>query len=136
MKVLNVYIDGSCRGNGSDDAIGGIGIVIDKVGIPMARIAIRLQNAVTNNEAEYLALIWALKFLSNKKDYKINIYSDSQLVVNQYYGMWEVKSAKLWGLYDEVKTLAYEFRDLTLMWVRRENNKEANDLAQNITEQK
>ena len=75
-----------------------------------------LQENRTNNEMEYAAVIVALESSSNNE-----IYTDSQLVVNQVAGKWKVKEAHLKPLCQRVQELLKE-KDSTLHWIPREEN--------------
>jgi len=77
----------------------------------------------TNNELEYLALIFALEYIRgmtyNIKD-GITIYSDSQLIVNQINGRWEVNNDKLRELHG--KCLEKMDKDIHVKWIPRRTN--------------
>jgi ribonuclease HI len=60
----------------------------------------------TNNEAEYLTLIEALKYIQQKRTEKAFVlFTDSQLVTKQLGGTWKCKNEKLKPLYKEAKDL-------------------------------
>ena len=73
----------------------------------------------TNNEAEYLGVIAALKENSGTD---IHIHSDSQLIVNQLNHEYAIKEERLRKLAEEVWKLA-EGRNVTFSWLPREKNK-------------
>ena len=130
--MLEIYIDGSCRGNGTDKAIGGIGIVSYKDGIKYGSVQLRLFDSVTNNEAEYTALIYALALIIGLHD-RVVIKSDSQLIVNQVTGKWQVKQNHLKDLCKVCREGMKNFSNITLEWIPRAENAEADKLAQEIT---
>jgi ribonuclease HI len=71
----------------------------------------------TNNEMEYLAVIYGLK------NFKLtSIYTDSELVVNQVDGKYKVKHIHLLPLRDEARKWRDRNRN-TLVWIPREENK-------------
>lgn len=74
---------------------------------------------VSNNEGEYLAIIYALKENSDKN---IAIYSDSQLVINQLNHKFAIKADRLRELAQEVWKLS-ENRSVTFTWIPRNENK-------------
>ena len=76
---------------------------------------------MSNNQAEWLALLYLLMDL--EPDTKITIFSDSQIVVNQYAGLWETKDETLKHL-KEVCRLVVELKRLkiSLKWVCRKEN--------------
>jgi ribonuclease HI len=77
---------------------------------------------MTNNEAEYSAVIEALKFVENNS--KVTILSDSKLVVNQIKMEWHIKQERMREMFKEVHRLISEKNiDLKVEWVPREENK-------------
>jgi ribonuclease HI len=84
----------------------------------------------TNNVAEYTALAKALEWLvGNKLTGRIEVKSDSQLVVNQLEGNYKVKAKRIIPLYRQVLLLKAKFPDIAIMWVPRERNREADRLT-------
>lgn len=77
------------------------------------------KKGITNNEAEYLAIIQAL---ADNPEKDIQIFSDSELVVNQLEQEYAIKEERLRKLAEEVWKLA-EGRNITFIWVPREKNK-------------
>jgi ribonuclease HI len=72
----------------------------------------------TNNEAEYEAVIYALR-LADRND---EIYTDSMLVVQQGNGNWKVKEERLIVYVEKVKMLLKE-KECKLLWIKRDYNK-------------
>jgi ribonuclease HI len=85
----------------------------------------------TNNVAEYTALVKALQWLLEKNlgSTKVEIKSDSQLIVNQLTGDYKVKAKRIISLYKEVLLLKSKFQDIQIKWVPRERNREADRLT-------
>ncbi|HEX7033937.1 MAG TPA: ribonuclease HI [Nitrososphaera sp.] len=85
----------------------------------------------TNNVAEYTALARALEWLvaNNFTSEKILIKSDSQLVVNQMNGTYKIKAKTIIPLYKQAVLLKSKFPALEIIWVPREENKEADRLS-------
>jgi ribonuclease HI len=85
----------------------------------------------TNNVAEYTALVKALQWLLEKNlgSTKVEIKSDSQLIVNQLTGDYKVKSKRIVSLYKQVLLLKRKFQDIEIKWVPREENREADRLT-------
>jgi ribonuclease HI len=77
---------------------------------------------ITNNEAEYLAIITALNGVTDK-DNHIIILSDSQLVVNQINHKYGINNQNLRRLASQVWVLEKKFDKFELHWVRRSENK-------------
>jgi ribonuclease HI len=85
----------------------------------------------TNNVAEYTAFIKALQWLleNNLGRAKVEIKSDSQLIVNQLTGDYKVKSKRIISLYKQVLLLKSKFQDIQIKWIPREKNREADGLT-------
>jgi ribonuclease HI len=77
---------------------------------------------ISNNEAEYLAIITALNNVINK-DNQIVILSDSQLVVNQINHKYGINNENLRRLATQVWVLEKKFDKFELHWLRRSENK-------------
>jgi len=76
--------------------------------------------AATNNEAEYLAVLDALKKTKSKD---IEIVSDSKLVVSQLKREWHIKEPRLRELFDRVQNLIRSRKlDVKFFWVPRAKN--------------
>ena len=100
MKYLiELYVDGSCSGNGEEKNFGGMGIVLVKDGKVVKEYSIADFNT-TNNRTEMKAVIYAIKIakILNKTDpQEIIIYSDSMYVVqtvNNWMFNWASKGWK------------------------------------------
>jgi ribonuclease HI len=63
----------------------------------------------TNNQAEYEAILKGLQLLQEIKTESIEIFGDSQLVINQLISLYECKDDILKGYYDECRKLLEEF---------------------------
>lgn len=84
----------------------------------------------TNNVAEYTGLIRALEFLCTAKlGGPLRIRGDSDLVVRQVKGEYKVKSPLLAPLHRRVSELLGAFDDVTVEWIPRESNSEADALT-------
>lgn len=133
-EIAEVYVDGSIRANGKKDAFGGVGVTAYYKGKNVVNFS-QLINAKTNNESEYLAVCKAIKIMDDiGVEYKI--YSDSQLIVNQINGEYQIRKQELRLLYERA-VFAMEVSDyyLGIEWIPREQNKKADNLAQSITKE-
>ncbi len=91
---------------------------------------------VTNNYAEYTALVEVLKKLKElRTEGDIVIRSDSQLLVGQMSKGWEAKGGGYIGKLKEARDLLKEFGSVAFEWVSRERNGEA-DLLSRIAYEK
>lgn len=126
MKRCIAYIDGGSRGN---PGIAGYGVdVQDETGASVASLSENL-GIRTNNFAEYSALIGALRYaLANGYD-AMRAYADSELMVRQINGVYKVKSPDLQPLFREAKALISRLKSFAIHHVPREQNREADRLA-------
>jgi ribonuclease HI len=90
----------------------------------------------TNNVAEYRGLIAALKHLIFQGVAEASLYLDSELVVRQMNGQYQVKSSLLKELYREADELKSKFKKLKIAHVPREQNSEADRLANKAVDTK
>ena len=129
MERLKVFTDGASRGNPGE---AGFGVVIqDSKGTQIEEVSGYLGKA-TNNVAEYSALIAALKAVTKYGNVPVDIYSDSELLVKQLHGLYQVKSTGLLPLFKEAKRLMEQLRKVTLTHIPREKNSEADALANRV----
>lgn len=89
----------------------------------------RFLGEVTNNVAEYEALIWGLENARAANIDDILVLMDSELIVKQLLGAYKVKNAGLKPLFVRVMGLRREFASFEIRHVRREQNKLADALA-------
>ncbi len=121
-----IFTDGASRGNPGPSAIGAV--IKDEQG----RLITSLSQAIgrtTNNQAESQAIIAALKRALSLEASHVDLRSDSELVVNQIKGQYRVKKASLRPLYLKVAQLASQFESFTITCIPREENEEADRLA-------
>ena len=84
---------------------------------------------VTNNVAEYQALIMGLQEAKRKRWEEVAIWSDSELLVRQISGAYKVRDEKLKRLHERVRELLSSFRSWRIGHISREDNREADRLA-------
>ncbi|KAL0298908.1 UNVERIFIED_CONTAM: hypothetical protein Sradi_6550600 [Sesamum radiatum] len=89
----------------------------------------RLARCCSNNIAEYQALILGLEITVDAKQPPLKIYGDSQLVVNQLLGLYEVKKPELLPYHNYAKRLMGWLGDVELEHLPRKENKQADALA-------
>jgi acyl dehydratase/ribonuclease HI len=119
-------IDGAARGNPGPAAYGVVvrrpdGTTHESLGKYIGR--------ATNNVAEYYALIAALDYAAASGIKRLRVYSDSQLIVNQIKGLYKVKHPDLRPLHERAKKQAARLETFTIQYVPREQNRDADDLA-------
>jgi ribonuclease HI len=118
---LEAYIDGGSRGNPGE---AGIGVYFPGV----VRIAEYLGTG-TNNFAEYSALLAALRFAVFSHCEELKVFADSELVVKQIKGEYQVRNEAIRLSYDSALRWMKLIPRFSISHVRREENKEADKLA-------
>ena len=83
----------------------------------------------TNNPAEYTALVKALERAAALGGRRLEIFSDSELLVKQMNGEYRVKNEELKALFDMAQEQLRSFEQVTIRHVRREQNKRADALC-------
>jgi ribonuclease HI len=130
---VTLYVDGSCKGNPGE---GGAGVVIkDEQGRTVSHVK-RYLGSVTNNIAEYQALILGLQEAQRLGSKEVEIYLDSELVVKQINGLYRVRDSKLKTLEGEVRRLLGHFARWVMRHIPREENREADRLAREAVRDK
>ena len=132
--VLIVYFDGLCEPvNPGGIATYGFIIYKDRRKVAEGKGVVGagfLGDDVTNNVAEYTALIKALEWLlAHNLVEDLVIRGDSQLTIRQLQGVYEVRSSRLRPLHEKVRKLLSRFPSYRLEWVPREENAEADALS-------
>lgn len=133
MKRIIIYTDGGSRGNPGKAAIGVV-YLNEKEQI-IKEYGEYLGDNLTNNEAEYSAVIFALKKFKQlfgkelAKKSEIEIRSDSELIVKQLNAEYKIMDEKIQKLFLEVWNLKFDFGKIKFKLIRREKNKEADRLV-------
>jgi ribonuclease HI len=132
MRKLIVYIDGGSRGNPGPAALGVV--VCNEKGEAVKRYSEYL-GELTNNQAEYYALIFAfkkIKLLFGKKitsQQELEVRSDSELLVKQLKGEYKVLEPEIQKLFLEAWNLKLDFAKVRVNLISRQKNKEADRLV-------
>jgi len=117
--------DGGSRGNPGP---AGAGFVIEKDGSIVCRGG-RFLGSVTNNVAEYEALIWGLENVSAMGFSSVTVFADSELLVKQVNGQYRVKNEGLKPLFARALKLLRGFSSFKVSHVFRESNADADEMA-------
>ncbi len=121
-----VWADGGARGNPGP---AGYGVVVtDAAGKVLAELAEPIGWA-TNNVAEYSAVIAGLERARSLGVRQVEVRADSQLVIRQLSGAWQVKTAALQSLWAKARGVAEGFEQVRFTQVPREENRRADALA-------
>jgi ribonuclease HI len=123
-----LFFDGSSCGKGGE-----VGILLISPTGEMFEFSIPIQPTVTNNQAEYEALLRGLQYLKEAKAILIEIFRDSELVIKQLNDQYECRNDILRNYYEECKEILISFQLVILQHIPRENNGEANRLAQSAS---
>jgi ribonuclease HI len=110
MKI-SIFVDGSGGSNG------GFGFFVKETGESFYE----KKSEITNNQAEYMAIISALKKFVNS-DNEITIYSDSKNTVNQLNHEFAINNEKLRDLARESWIIIGKFSNLSIVWIPRKEN--------------
>jgi ribonuclease HI len=124
---LKIYTDGASWGNPGPAAIGAV-IKDDQQKI-LVKVS-RYIGDTTNNQAEYQAVIAALKEATKFRADLVTLYLDSELVAKQLAGSYKVKNIFLFPLHKEAAELCKKFTRLSIVHVGHDGNSEAHALAQ------
>ncbi|HET6459273.1 MAG TPA: ribonuclease HI family protein [Syntrophales bacterium] len=124
--AVNLYTDGACRGNPGQGGAGAV--LMDDTGEIVGTVKHSLGHC-TNNIAEYKALILGLEEALKKRYGQLNIFLDSELLVNQIKGSYKVKNEKLKILMLEVRKLLSYFDSYKIEHIDRSQNCMADKLA-------
>lgn len=121
--------DGASRGNPGPSSAAVViespsGIVLDRAGVPLGR--------ATNNQAEYRALILALTRALALGLSRVEVLSDSELMVRQMNGEYKVKNADIAALKRDAGELEARFASVRYRHVPRGENAAADKLANDI----
>ena len=127
MTQILIHTDGASRGNPGQAAYS---FLVRKEGSIIKEDAGKL-GIMTNNQAEYTALVHALEFaLNTHPDAEVIVHSDSELMVKQVQGLYKVKSEELKPLCLQARELISKMKgSVRLVHVRREQNKDADQLC-------
>jgi ribonuclease HI len=125
VREAAMHIDGAARGNPGPAAYA---VVIEEPGQAVVEESKTIGHK-TNNVAEYTALVRGLELAKELGLGKLTVSSDSELMVKQMNGEYRVKHADLIPLYEEACRLRKMFASVTLVHVRREKNKRADELC-------
>ena len=140
MKKIIIYTDGGSRGNPGPSAAGVV--FYNEKGQSFKKYSQYLGENITNNEAEYLAVIFALKKfkqLFGKKIAKISevqIKSDSELVVKQLRGRYKIIKPEIQSLFLRLWNLKLDFKKIKFSIIPRDKNKEADFLVNEALDNK
>jgi ribonuclease HI len=123
---VRLYSDGVARGNPGPAGAGAVlvepsGQVLDRLG--------KFLGTQTNNYAEYMGLLLGLKRAQELGVREVEVFADSELMIRQLGGRYQVKSPSLRPLYEEALKLLNAFDRVKLVHVPREMNRAADEMS-------
>lgn len=130
---LIVFTDGGSRGNPGPAAVGVV--ICNESGQKIKEYGQKLEEAATNNEAEYEAVIFALKKIKQlfgkekTKGLEIEFKLDSELVASQLDGSYKVSEERMQMLFMKVWNLKFDFGKMFFKSIPREENRRADELV-------
>lgn len=123
---LILRTDGASRGNPGHAAAG---VVVEREDGTLKARGKTYLGVMTNNQAEYRALILGLRAVARYSPREVCVYMDSELVVKQMLGEYKVRDETLRPLYDEARELAGALPRISFAHVPRGKNALADKLA-------
>ena len=133
MEIYDIYTDGATVGhNGKLGTVKevGLGLYIPSIKFGEGKKV----KGISNNEAEFKALIWGMEVAIQQKLKNVKFKMDSRIVVNRANGKrakGKYKNLRMDAFQDEVFELRKEFDTITFRWIPREQNEVA-DYYSNI----
>ncbi len=126
VEVLFLEADGGSRGNPGPAGAGAV--LRDHSGAVLCQLH-KFLGVATNNVAEYKALIMGLQAALKRHPQKLIVKLDSELLVKQLNGLYQVKSEHLKPLYLEARALLGQFARVEITHIARGYNTLADSLA-------
>ncbi|XP_070036923.1 uncharacterized protein [Nicotiana tomentosiformis] len=124
QPLWKMYFDGAAHREGA-----GAGVVFVTSQGKVLPYSLMLTQLCSNNVAEYQALILGLEMVVDMKQLQFQVFGDSQLVVNQLLGSYEVKKPELHLYHNYAKKLMGWIGDVIIQHFPRKENKKADALA-------
>jgi ribonuclease HI len=135
MKTRNsvwlVHIDGASLGNPGPSGAGMV--AVDEHGNELWQDRVYL-GVMTNNMAEYEALVHTLQKAKDGSVDSLTVYTDSLLVANQIRGIYKVKDSNLQSYVRKALELARNIGHFEIHHIPREQNRVADHLAKEAAE--
>ena len=133
MKKIVIYTDGGSRGNPGKAAIGVV--FCNEKDQVIKKFGEYLGDNLTNNEAEYQAVIFGLKKFKAvfgkaiAKVSEVEVRSDSELLVNQMNGKYKLEDEKIQKFFIEIWNLMIDFKGVKFKAIPRERNSQADAMV-------
>ncbi|XP_020266178.1 uncharacterized protein LOC109841636 [Asparagus officinalis] len=128
-QVWQLYFDGAVRTSSTGRVIAGVGVVFISPQNHILLCVISLTEPYSNNVTEYNALLVGLDIAKQLGVKRLEAYGDSQLIVNQMKGEYEVRNEDLIPYHAAAIALAYSFEGFYIDHIPRRKNTYADALA-------
>ncbi|XP_057745072.1 uncharacterized protein LOC130962933 [Arachis stenosperma] len=119
-----LHVDGA-----SNQTFGGAGIILESPNGVVYEQSVRFEFPISNNQAEYEALIGGLTLAAEVGAKRLEVCSDSQVVTSQVNGSYQAKDPLLQKYLEKVKSMNQKFDEVTVQHVPRERNTRADLLS-------
>ncbi|MFN4182508.1 MAG: reverse transcriptase-like protein, partial [bacterium] len=129
-KSVDIYTDGGSKGNPGPSACSCIFSVAGKI----LYVYGESLGWTTNNVAEYCGVLLGMKEALKRGYERIVIHSDSELLVRQMKGEYEITDEKLRERAEEIREISREFRSVKWELITREENRLAHRIVELILE--
>ncbi|XP_025669999.1 uncharacterized protein [Arachis hypogaea] len=113
----------------SNQTSGGAGIILESPAGVIYEQSIKFEFSVSNNQAEYEALLGGLILAREVGATRLEVCSDSQVVTSQVNGSYQARDSLLQKYLEKVKELAKQFEEVAIQHVPRERNTQADLLS-------
>ena len=121
-----IYTDGGSRGNPGPSALG---VVVTEESGKVLKEYSHYLGEVTNNQAEYEAVIFALQKAKQLRIKEVELRVDSELIGRQLLGMYKIKDPDLQPLFIKAWNLRLDYEKVDIKIIPREQNKAADKLV-------
>ncbi|XP_074293531.1 uncharacterized protein LOC141620603 [Silene latifolia] len=123
-QVWELNVDGASNMKGA-----GVGLVLKSPQGGLLVQAVRCEFKATNNEAEYEALILGLQLALDLKIRHLQVYSDSQLIVNHVNNSYAARDPTMMAYLEIAQALKLRFQTFNIKQIPRDQNVEVDALA-------
>ncbi|XP_016173643.1 uncharacterized protein LOC107616163 [Arachis ipaensis] len=119
-----LHVDGA-----SNQTSGGAGVILESPTGVIYEQSTKFEFPVSNNQAEYEALLGGLTLAREVGATRLEVCSDSQVVTSQVNGSYQAKDPLLQKYLEKVRELTRQFQEVTVQHVPRERNTRADLLS-------
>ena len=133
---MEIYTDGACRGNGTENAKASWGFVVIENGTDVYSDCGFVKGKQTNNTGELMAIYEAIYYAIEKEENSVLIYSDSRYCIDSLT-IWNIEKKRKgehkanYYLIKDILALMEDL-DVSFEWVKGHDNNYFNDIADNL----